>query len=237
MCKKPKYLIALCLIPLLSACAANSRNVKTEKPESEPKRAASVLPVENPHLSTPNLLTETTYVSYFRDLRALQVGDVVTINIVETSKASKKASTVTERNSSINAGISNLLGYEQKMGKIFPDAFDNEVMFKASMANQFDGSGSTSRDETMVASITARVMDVLPNGYLHIRGTREVRVNNESQFITLSGIVRPIDISPDNTILSSFISDAKIEYTGQGSVSDKQRPGWLMRVVDLVWPF
>ncbi|HDG98416.1 MAG TPA: flagellar basal body L-ring protein FlgH, partial [Desulfobacterales bacterium] len=116
-------------------------------------------------------------------------------------------------------------------------AFDNTTMFKASMSNSFDGSGSTSRDETMTASITARVVEVLPNGNLYIRGTRQIKVNNEVQYITLSGLIRPYDISPDNTVLSSYIADAKIEYTGKGAVSDKQRPGWLMRLLDYVWPF
>jgi flagellar L-ring protein precursor FlgH len=89
----------------------------------------------------------------------------------------------------------------------------------------------------MTASITARVMDVTPEGNLYIRGTREVKVNNETQYITLTGMIRPEDISPDNTILSSYIADAKIAYAGSGSVSDKQRPGWLMRAVDFIWPF
>jgi flagellar L-ring protein precursor FlgH len=110
-------------------------------------------------------------------------------------------------------------------------------MIKASMKNEFDGSGQTSRDETMTASITARVVDVTPEGNLFIRGTREVKVNNETQYITLTGLIRPEDISPDNTVLSSYIADAQIAYSGSGSVSDKQRPGWLTRALDLIWPF
>jgi flagellar L-ring protein precursor FlgH len=110
-------------------------------------------------------------------------------------------------------------------------------MFKASMKNSFDGSGETSRNETMTASITARVMEVTPNGNLFIKGTRQVKVNNENQIITLTGLIRPVDVSPDNTVLSSYIADAKIEYTGSGPVSDKQRPGWLLRAIDFVWPF
>ena len=103
--------------------------------------------------------------------------------------------------------------------------------------NSFDGSGETSRDESMTASITARVIDVLPNGTLVIQGSREIKVNNENQRITLSGLIRPVDISPDNTILSSYVANARIEYSGSGSVSDKQRPGWLTRFVDFIWPF
>ena len=72
---------------------------------------------------------------------------------------------------------------------------------------------------------------------LFIQGSRDVRVNNETQHIILSGTIRPADISPDNTIISSYIGDARIEYTGSGALSDKQRPGWMTRFVDFVWPF
>ena len=185
--------------------------------------------------SEASLFHSNTYDGFFQDLRAHKVGDLVTINIVETSKASKKADTKTERSSSVDAGVTNFLGYEKQLG--MPKAFDNTSMIKASMGNKFDGSGSTSRDESMTASITARVIRVMPNGNLLIEGTRNIRVNNKTQHITLSGIIRPSDISPDNTVLSSYVADARIDYTGNGPVSDKQRPGWLARILDTVWPF
>ncbi len=184
-----------------------------------------------------SLLKKTAYRGLFKDLRAFQAGDLVTINIVETSKASKSAGTNTSRESGIRAGIDNLLGYETQLKKIFPQDFDNENMFTASLKNSFDGSGTTNRVETMTAFMTARVMNVTTNGNLYIEGRRQIRVNNETQFIILSGLIRPTDISPNNTVLSSYIADAKIEYLGSGSVSDKQRPGWLGRIVDVVWPF
>lgn len=193
--------------------------------------------LERPHNTFGGLWTDVGHRGLLNDLRAKQVGDLVTVNIVETSSASKKATTRTGRESSINAGISNLMGYEEKLGKIGGPLFDNETLLKASMTNDFSGSGETSRNETMTASITATVVEVVPNGNLMIRGTREVGVNNENQLITLTGIIRPSDISPDNTILSSYIADARITYSGRGAVSDKQRPGWLLRVVDFVWPF
>lgn len=89
----------------------------------------------------------------------------------------------------------------------------------------------------MTAYITVRVVQVLSNGNLFIQGTREVTVNNETQHIILSGTIRPSDISPDNSIISSYIGDAKIQYTGSGVLSDKQRVGWLTRIIDYVWPF
>lgn len=234
--------IAFALL-LLSGCAGSpfpgkdAREPLTSPPAAQP--AQIVVPQEpRDPAAAAGLWQETSYRSAFQDLRAHKVGDLITVNIVETSQANKKASTSTGRESSINAGISNLMGWEGKISKIgVPAEFNNEVMLKASMENDFDGSGETSRNESMTASITARVIEVTPNGNLFIKGSRKVKVNNEAQYITLTGLVRPADVSPDNTVLSSYIAEAAIEYTGSGPVSDKQRPGWLMRAVDFVWPF
>lgn len=225
---------------LLSGCGGGAAYSKAGAVAPEVLRPGAETPVthEGPQATLDASLSQgTPHFGYFQDLRAYQVGDLVTVNIVETSKASKQAGTKTGRSSSVNAGINNLLGYESKMGKHLPDAFDPKVMFRAALESEFDGSGTTSRNESMTAAITARVMRVMPNGNLFIEGRREIRVNHEIQYITLSGLIRPTDISPDNTVLSSYIADAKIDYTGTGPVSDKQRPGWLGRILDAVWPF
>ena len=137
-----------------------------------------------------------------------------------------------------------MLGWETKLGSItslgnsdVKNNYDHTNMLKGSFSNSFSGTGATSRGDRMTASITARVIDVKPNGNLLIEGSREIRVNAETQIIILSGLIRPTDISPDNTILSSYIGDARIEYVGTGALSDKQRPGWLSRAADFVWPF
>jgi flagellar L-ring protein precursor FlgH len=78
---------------------------------------------------------------------------------------------------------------------------------------------------------------MLPNGNLFVKGRREIRVNHETQYLTLSGIIRPEDIGPDNEISSVYVADARIGYAGTGPVADKQKPGWLGRIVDHVWPF
>ncbi|MFP3927950.1 MAG: flagellar basal body L-ring protein FlgH [Desulfobacteraceae bacterium] len=242
--KRNSCVLPLALFILLAAGCAGTplrddpREPLTSPPPLEPLPPVTAEQQPADPTSASGLWSEARYRNHFQDLRAHQVGDLITVNIVESSKADKKASTSTGRSSSIDAGISNLLGWEGKIGKLgMPADFDNKAMLKASLTNSFDGSGQTSRNETMNASITARVIEVAPNGNLFIRGARKVRVNNEAQYITLTGLVRPADISPDNTVLSSHIAEASIEYTGSGSVSDKQRPGWLMRAVDFVWPF
>ena len=105
------------------------------------------------------------------------------------------------------------------------------------MSSEFDGSGSTSRSGDLSAFMTARVTDVMGNGNLRIEGTREIEVNNEKQFITLTGIVRRRDIDAENVILSTFVSDARIAYSGVGVVDDRQRPGWMSNFMNAVWPF
>ncbi len=244
MTSRPRLFVFLpALLFLLGGCAAapfkdDPREPLTAPPQP-PQPPLAVARQEPPDpTAASGLWTEARYRNHFQDLRAHQVGDLITVNIVESSKANKKAATKTGRTSTIDAGISNVLGWEGKIGELgFPTGFNNEAMFKASMENDFAGSGETSRNESMSASITARVVEVAPNGNLFIRGSRKVKVNNEAQYITLTGLVRPADISPDNTVLSSYIAEAAIEYTGSGPVSDKQRPGWLMRAVDFVWPF
>lgn len=165
----------------------------------------------------------------FNDFKAGRVGDVVTVRIVENSKGNKNASTKTEKDSSVSASISALLG--------IPSNTLANTTVGAESSEKHDGSGSTSRSSQLTAVIAAKVIDVLPNGNLFIDGKREVIVNNETQILSLSGIIRPEDIGSNNTVLSTYIADAKITYTGSGVVADKQRVGWLVRLIDLVWPF
>ncbi len=165
----------------------------------------------------------------FRDLKARNVGDIVTINVVESATASKNATTKTSRNSALAAGWSGVLA------KLTGDWVGTEQ--KVNFENDFDGKGETTRSSQLNTFITAQVIQVLPSGNLVIEGSRQVQVNNENQFIHVQGVIRPEDISSGNIILSTYIAEARIELAGQGAVSDKQRPGWLARILDWVWPF
>jgi len=165
----------------------------------------------------------------FNDLKANNIGDVVTVRIVESSKGNKNASTKTAKDSSLSTSISAFFGMS-------PDKLSQGGV-GAETSEKHDGTGSTSRSSELTAVLTAKVIDVLPNGNLLIDGRREVIVNNETQLISISGIVRPEDIGPNNTVLSTYIADAKITYTGEGVIGDKQRVGWFVKIMDAVWPF
>jgi flagellar L-ring protein FlgH len=166
---------------------------------------------------------------YFTDIKARNVGDLVTINVVESATASKNATTKTGRTSGLSASWSGVLA------KMTGQWVGDEQ--KVSFANDFDGKGETTRSSQLNTFISVQVIQVLPSGNLVIEGSRQVQVNNENQFINVQGIIRPEDISANNIILSTYIAEARIELAGQGVVSDKQRPGWMARILDWVWPF
>lgn len=172
----------------------------------------------------------------FVDQRARRVGDIVTVLIREKSSASKEAATSAGRDSSTEASISKFLGLESKIPQI-SKLIDPTSLIDASYKNDFTGSGKTSRKEDLVATLTSKVARVLDNGNLLIEGKKVVTVNKEDQIIVLTGEIRPRDISKSNTIDSNLIHDARISYTGNGVISDKQKQGWMIRILDNAWPF
>lgn len=185
---------------------------------------------------TPGSLWTNAQGGLLSDVKGRYVGDIVTVAIFERASASKEASTSAGRKSSASGGISRLFGLEKSIATI-NSSIDPERMISANYENNFSGSGSTTRKEDLVATITTQVVEVLPNGNLRIDGSKNVIVNNEEQIIRLAGIVRPTDITAGNVVDSKHILDARIAYTGKGVISDKQRQGWLVRILDNITPF
>ena len=216
------------LLLLLSACAVQQTTVTTPSFDEQLKRPTPSY--------TNGSIWQASSVGLTEDGKARRVGDIVTIVITETASASKEAKTATGRSSEISAGIPNFMGLEQS--KLITSNFaDLSKLMNASASSSFDGSGSTSRKETLTATITAKVIEVLPNTNLRIEGRRNVKVNSEDQIVTVQGVIRQRDITSENTINSIYVADAQISYAGEGVISDRQKPGWLMNVVDKLWPF
>jgi flagellar L-ring protein precursor FlgH len=167
------------------------------------------------------------------------VGDVVTVQIVERAEALKSATTKTSRDSSLGASITSMFGtpWSSFLGNLYGSGNPFKPEIKGSFLNEFEGTGVTQRKDTLVATITAKVVEVLPGGLLRIEGYKDLTINNERNYILLRGVIRPEDISPYNTVSSNVVADMQIIYTGSGVISDKQRPGWLSRILDRVWPF
>lgn len=169
--------------------------------------------------------------TFFADKKARNINDVVTILITETSTGENNAKIDTTRDSTIAAGIA---GFTQTApDKTMISRFD----LGGSHRNNLKGEGKTSRNSNLTATLTARVISVMDNGNLVIQGRRQLSVNAEDQYIILTGVIRPEDITSDNTVSSRFVADARIVYGGRGVVNDKMRPGWLARVLDWAWPF
>ncbi len=223
-----KFLLYPGLCFLLMSCIPLQETVKED---------VYIPPVERPAPQMGSIWPgENAQNSLFADRKARGIGDIVTIIISESSTGNNKAGTDTSRDSSTTAQIDALLGIETSILKR-NENMGGEIKIGGSSANNLKGAGNTSRGNTLVARITARVIRVLDNGNLMIEGRRQVTINAEDQFIVISGIIRPDDITSDNMIASQYISDAQILYTGKGIVNDKLRPGWMTRVVDWVWPF
>jgi flagellar L-ring protein precursor FlgH len=200
-----------------------------------PKDSSDEEHIPAPQVSYANgSIWQASSVSPMDDFKARKRGDIVTVVIVEEASASKQATTGTKREAGITASIPNFMGIETT---VLADKLDLNSLVKASTKSDFSGNGSTTRKDVLNATISARVTDVLPNGDLKIEGSRSVKVNNEEQIIILKGTVRPRDINQENMISSSQIADARITYSGNGIISDRQQPGWLFNLVDKIWPF
>lgn len=226
-----RFLCCLAVL-LLSGCAVQQTTVTTPTFDEQLKR---------PAVNYSNgSLWQASSVGLTEDGKARRVGDIVTIVITETASASKEAKTATGRASSMSAGIPAFMGLEGA-GILLNNLGGKEAnlskLIDASASSKFDGSGSTSRKETLTATITAKVIEVLPNTNLRIEGRRNVKVNNEDQIVTVQGVIRQRDITSENTINSIYVADAQISYSGEGIISDRQKPGWLMNIVDKLWPF
>ena len=236
------------LITSLSGCVTTLKGVKSSGESETVQNENDSVPVvqaavEPAHSQGSLWQADGPFNQLFVDQKARQVGDIVTIRIVESSSASNKAETETERDSNLLGQITSFLGIERRWNDPSYPGFDPDRLLnpfssvEGNLKSDFTGSGETTRSGNIKATITARVTDVMPGGNIKIRGSREVEINNEKQIITLSGIIRTKDISPDNTVLSSYISDAQISYSGVGVVNDRQRPGWMATILNKIWPF
>jgi flagellar L-ring protein precursor FlgH len=169
----------------------------------------------------------------FEDRRASRVGDIVIVQIVEQHSGSKTANTKSDRSAKFGAGASGgIFDLTDLLGD-FRNLFNADV----TSTNEFEGDGSTSRQDSLTGTIAAQVVEVLPNGDLRIQGKRRVKVNNETQTMMIAGIVRRIDLDTQNTVLSSAVANADISYTGLGAVDDVQTPGWAVRAFNWITPF
>jgi flagellar L-ring protein precursor FlgH len=175
--------------------------------------------------------------SFFNDQRASRIGDILTVNIEIDDKAELSNSSNRSRDASTSAGVTHFFGLENTLGQILPGGFDPSQMVDAESSSDHTGSGAINREEKIELTVAAVIVDRLPNGNLVIAGRQEVRINAELRELTVSGIIRPEDVTSNNTINHTQIAEARISYGGRGQISAVQRPGWGQRITDAITPW
>ena len=166
----------------------------------------------------------------FTDARALHLNDLVVVKVEELADSQRQADTDLKHGSKMTADVSAFLdvaGVRQ----------DVSGQVGGGLSTDFQGLGRTRRTERLMATVPSLVRKVLPNGLLFIEGHRVVLVNQEEHHFYISGVVRPIDIDQQNSVKSSLLADAEVEFTAMGVLSDNERQGWLSRFVNWIWPF
>ncbi|MGB9716293.1 MAG: flagellar basal body L-ring protein FlgH [Thermodesulfovibrionales bacterium] len=233
MHKKPFFicyvLCTICYVLFLSSCATTP-----ELPPPPPKYVYE-------EKAVPPSLNSLWYdrASLYEDVKAQRLNDLVTIRVIESISGSGKADTNASRESSLEAEVTDVFGIPLDFNRsnLWGKGNTFSPTASGSMQSEFKGSGETTREGKIIGTITAKVVEVLPNGNLVLESRKEITINREKQFFVLRGVVRPYDIAPDNTILSSKVADAQVYFVGKGVVQDKQGPGWLVQILDKVWPF
>ena len=165
------------------------------------------------------------------DLRARRVNDLVTVRVVESVSAVGSADSNLDKESKAAGALTNLFGAETK----FPSWLNPTSLVAGASNTSFKGGGQTQRAGDLTATISARVVEVLPNGDLALEGIREVDINGDVQIIVLSGVVRTADIGPGNVVRSTAIGQMRIRYFGRGLIKDNLQPGWIVRILNKIF--
>lgn len=224
-------------IDRLSQVGEEPRLSAIENPTTQPGYKPVQMPMPKPETVSynPNSLWRNGSRSFFKDQRARQIGDLLTVTVNITDQANFANETQRSRTATEDSGITAFLGsslFGQRAQSVLPGRF-----LTADSNSGTDGKGTIVRQETLQTNVAAMVTQVLPNGNLVVEGKQEIRVNYEKRELIVAGIVRPEDIQSDNTIDSSKIAQARIAYGGHGEISDIQQPRYGSQVMDVLLPF
>jgi flagellar L-ring protein precursor FlgH len=189
-----------------------------------------------PSPPTANSLWRTGARTFFNDQRAGRVGDILTVLVTVNDSAKTSNTTNASRTTSNAMGVPNFFGLESSLGKVLPGV-DASKLLTTNSANSAVGAGGVNRIEQINVTMAAVVTQVLPNGNMVIQGSQEIRTNDDVRQLTVAGIVRPEDISSSNTILSSQIAEARINYGGRGDIAAVQKTPAGTALVQRFWPF
>ena len=246
--KHLKIISVLGLTALLGACGTAERisNIgqepemsKIENPYNAPdyQSVSLPMPATRTEPTKPNSLWQPDRQTFFKDQRASNVGDILTVTIDIADEAELENETNRTRSSSEDVDAPNVLGVESQLDKVLPEAVSPDDLVNLGSSSSTSGQGSIEREEEITLRLAAMVTQVLPNGNLVIYGRQEVRVNYELREIRIAGVIRPEDIQSNNTISHEKIAEARISYGGRGHLSEVQKPRYGQEFFDIVFPF
>ena len=239
--------LALPLALLLSGCGALGRLSEIGQPpamskSADPTKEANyrpmTMPMPTPQTAAPQIgsLWRTGSRAFFKDQRAAQVGDLLTVLVNATDAADVKNATTASRSGAESMGIPNLLGLESALPHLLPGASASSLL-SASSTNSNNGTGEIKRTDTVTLRLAGVVTQVLPNGNLVVAARQEMLVNSELRQLLVTGVVRPQDIASDNTVTHDRMAEARIAYGGRGQLTDLQTARWGQQVIDILAPF
>ena len=220
--RRSASVVLVLLLAVLQGCTAMSRpRAMPDDPEFAPVRAQAMMQHDP---ETGSIYQVSRNYNFYGDTVALNVGDILTVNLKESTRASKNAETSITKDNEISLSEPSIFG-RNKLG----------LATAVSQERDFSGSAEADQSNSLAGSITVTVTEVLPNGVLRIRGEKWLSLTNGDEYIRLTGLVRPQDINPDNTLASNRIADARIAYGGTGDFDQANQMGWLGRFFNSEW--
>lgn len=243
-----RSLAILATAAALTACSAVDRienigkapdltEIKDPRSESSYRTVSLPMPRPEPTIRQANSLWRPGARAFFKDQRASQIGDILTVQVQINDQAQLNNSTSRARAASEDTDATSLLGFQSNFANFLPDAVDPTSLVSVGNTSNHTGTGTVDRDETVNLEVAALIVDRLPNGNLVIAGRQEVRVNFEVRELLISGVVRPQDITATNTVSHSQIAEARIAYGGRGQLTDVQQPRYGQQLLDVILPF
>lgn len=244
-----RTLALIALAAVLAGCASTEQALREVgrppglSPIADPqmltgrRQVALPMPTPQQEVFASNSLWRAGASSFFNDARASKIGDIVTVEVTIADQAQMANSSTRSRTGSRQTGVTGLLGFENSLDKVLPNAVDPENLIGFDSARNSAGQGQITRNESIRMTVAALVTQVLPNGNFVVAGRQEVRVNGEVRELLVSGIVRPQDVSAANTVRSTQMAEARISYGGRGFISQAQNPPAGQQVLDILLPF
>lgn len=241
--------LALCASTLLAGCNAVDRlsavgEQPMQSPIQNPTTKQGYQPVSMPmpapqyeERQANSLWMGGSRKTFFKDQRAKDIGDILTVTINIADEAKMKNETKRDRTASEDSALSSALGFETYLDKVLPGPANPAALLSGDTTSSHSGKGEVKRNEDIKLKVAAIVAQILPNGNMVISGNQEVRVNFENRILQITGIIRPEDITIENTISYEKVAEARIGYGGKGQITDIQQPRYGQQVLDIISPF